>query len=61
MSPHSCLCRSPASPQSLRRHWELDEAPADFYQGTDGTAEYSRRKAVSVNPLLKSILILQGL
>ena len=35
-----------ASPNSLRRHWELDEAPAYYYQNTEGTPEYDRRKAV---------------
>jgi len=34
------------SPNSLRRHWELDEAPAHYYQDTEGTPEYDRRKAV---------------
>lgn len=34
------------SPTSLRRHWDLDEAPASFYQNTSGTPEYDRRKAV---------------
>nr|GAT59975.1 predicted protein [Mycena chlorophos] len=31
---------------SLQRHWELDNAPTDYYQDTDGTAEYDRRKAL---------------
>ncbi|KAJ7068412.1 armadillo-type protein [Mycena amicta] len=31
---------------SLQRHWELNDAPSDYYQETDGTAEYDRRKAL---------------
>ncbi|KAF9268117.1 ARM repeat-containing protein [Marasmius fiardii PR-910] len=31
---------------TLQRHWELDDAPDDFYQGTKGTPEYDRRKQV---------------
>ncbi|KAF7332027.1 Importin N-terminal domain-containing protein [Mycena kentingensis (nom. inval.)] len=31
---------------SLQRHWELDHAPNDYYQNTDGTPEYGRRKAL---------------
>ncbi|KAG6833896.1 hypothetical protein H0H87_007907 [Tephrocybe sp. NHM501043] len=31
---------------SLRKHWELDEAPHSYYQETEGTPEYDRRKAV---------------
>ncbi|TFK43406.1 armadillo-type protein [Crucibulum laeve] len=34
------------SPTSLKRFWELDEAPAAYYQDTEGTPEYERRKAV---------------
>ncbi|KAG6903497.1 hypothetical protein C0995_005520 [Termitomyces sp. Mi166 len=37
--------RSSAS-YNLRKHWELNEAPASFYQDTEGTPEYDRRKAV---------------
>ncbi|KAG5648935.1 hypothetical protein DXG03_000284 [Asterophora parasitica] len=37
---------SPPSANDLRRHWELEEAPAQFYQNTEGTPEYDRRKAV---------------
>jgi hypothetical protein len=42
---------SPApSPSSLRRYWELDEAPLYYYLGTEGTSEYDRRKAVRIIP-----------
>jgi hypothetical protein len=34
------------SPTNLRRHWELDEAPSEYYQESDGTVEYDRRHAV---------------
>ncbi|TFK29370.1 ran binding protein 11 [Coprinopsis marcescibilis] len=34
------------SPTNLRRHWELDEAPAAYYQDSEGTIEYDRRKAL---------------
>ncbi|KAH6915318.1 ran binding protein 11 [Coprinopsis sp. MPI-PUGE-AT-0042] len=34
------------SPTNLRRHWELDEAPAEYYQESDGTVEYDRRHAM---------------
>lgn len=34
------------SPTNLRRHWELDEAPSDYYRDTEGTLEYDRRKAL---------------
>lgn len=38
---------SPApSPHGLKRLWELDEAPRQFYQNTEGTPEHDRRKAV---------------
>ncbi|KAG6911227.1 hypothetical protein DXG01_003094 [Tephrocybe rancida] len=30
----------------LRKHWELREAPESYYQETEGTPEYDRRKAV---------------
>ncbi|KAF9464415.1 armadillo-type protein [Collybia nuda] len=39
--------RSPIpSANNLRRHWELDEAPDYYYQNTEGTPEYDRRKVV---------------
>ncbi|KAJ2920088.1 hypothetical protein MD484_g369, partial [Candolleomyces efflorescens] len=34
------------SPTNLRRHWELDEAPRDYYQDSEGTPEFDRRKAL---------------
>jgi len=34
------------SPSNLVRYWELSEAPAYYYQGTEGTPEYERRKAI---------------
>ncbi|KAF9451646.1 ARM repeat-containing protein [Macrolepiota fuliginosa MF-IS2] len=34
------------SPPPLRRYWDVDEAPSWFYQNTEGTPEYGRRKAV---------------
>ncbi|KAJ7178998.1 armadillo-type protein [Mycena filopes] len=30
----------------LQRHWELNEAPHTYYQNSEGTAEYTRRKMV---------------
>ncbi|KAF8623412.1 hypothetical protein AX15_006355 [Amanita polypyramis BW_CC] len=33
------------SPTNLMRYWELSEAPVHYYQGTEGTPEYDRRKA----------------
>jgi len=35
-----------ASPTSLKRYWELDEPLSAYYQGSEGTPEYERRKAV---------------
>lgn len=34
------------SPTNLRRHWELDEAPLEYYQESEGTVEYDRRHAM---------------
>lgn len=34
------------SSQPLKRYWDVDEAPSWFYQNTEGTPEYERRKAV---------------
>lgn len=34
------------SPTNLRRHWELNEAPSEYYQDSEGTPEYDRRKAL---------------
>ncbi|KAJ3548466.1 hypothetical protein NMY22_g1252 [Coprinellus aureogranulatus] len=34
------------SPTNLRRHWELDEAPSEYYQNSEGTLEYDRRKTL---------------
>ncbi|KAJ7276541.1 armadillo-type protein [Mycena haematopus] len=34
------------SPLNLQRFWELDEAPSAYYQNTEGTPEYDRRKMV---------------
>ncbi|KAK7470477.1 hypothetical protein VKT23_001903 [Stygiomarasmius scandens] len=34
------------SPLNLKRHWELGDAPAEYYQETEGTPEYERRKRV---------------
>ena len=38
------LNRTPSN--TLQRHWELDDAPEEFYQQTEGTPEYARRKEV---------------
>lgn len=35
-----------ASPTSLQRYWELDEPLSAYYQGSEGTPEYERRKVV---------------
>lgn len=40
---------------NLKRHWELDEAPREYYQGSEGTPEYARRKAVRVMRFLPTI------
>ncbi|TFK75774.1 ARM repeat-containing protein [Pluteus cervinus] len=34
------------SPNPFKRHWELDEAPRDYYDSTEETPEYERRKAL---------------
>ncbi|KAF7355443.1 Importin N-terminal domain-containing protein [Mycena sanguinolenta] len=34
------------SPLNLQRYWELNEAPSTYYQNTEGTPEYDRRKMV---------------
>ncbi|KAJ7498772.1 armadillo-type protein [Mycena latifolia] len=34
------------SPLNLQRYWELDEAPPAYYQNTESTPEFNRRKAV---------------
>ncbi|KXN86407.1 Importin-11 [Leucoagaricus sp. SymC.cos] len=34
------------SPPPLKRYWDVDEAPSWFYQNTEGTPEYNRRKTV---------------
>ncbi|KAJ7781094.1 armadillo-type protein [Mycena metata] len=35
-----------ADENTLQRHWELNEAPHTYYQNSEGTAEYNRRKMV---------------
>ncbi|KAJ7507960.1 armadillo-type protein [Mycena galericulata] len=46
------LSENVLSPLNLQRHWELDEAPPAYYQGTEGTPEFDRRKAVyDVDPV----------
>ncbi|KAJ7765016.1 armadillo-type protein [Mycena maculata] len=37
------------SPLNLQRHWELNEAPPAYYQNTEGSPEFHRRKAVYDN------------
>jgi len=37
-----------SSSASLKRYWDVDEAPSWFYQNTEGMPEYERRKAVSI-------------
>ncbi|KAJ7590824.1 armadillo-type protein [Mycena floridula] len=37
---------TPVSPNNLQRHWELDLAPHEWFQNTENTAEFHRRKAV---------------
>ncbi|KAG6854857.1 hypothetical protein C0991_012047 [Blastosporella zonata] len=39
---------------SLRKYWELDEAPQSYYQETHGTPEYDRRKAVYDRDLVRT-------
>lgn len=39
----------PPSPTNLHRFWELDKPPASYFHETDGTPEYGRRQAVSIN------------
>ncbi|KAF9495444.1 ARM repeat-containing protein [Pleurotus eryngii] len=34
------------SPLNLKRYWELDEAPAEYYSDSEDTPEYNRRKAL---------------
>lgn len=38
----------------IRRFWEQDEPPSSYYQETEGTPEYNRRKAVRI---LKTLFI----
>lgn len=45
---HDLHLVSEPSPLNLQRFWELDEAPAAYYQNTEGTPEYERRKMVCV-------------
>lgn len=40
-----------SSPPPLKRYWDVDEAPSWFYQNTEGTPEYERRKAVCITQL----------
>ncbi|KAJ6486383.1 armadillo-type protein [Mycena vitilis] len=37
---------SELSPLNLQRFWELDEAPPAYYQKTEGTPEFDRRKMI---------------
>jgi len=37
-----------SSSPPLKRYWDVDEAPSWFYQNTEGTPEYERRKAVCI-------------
>lgn len=44
---HNVIPSAPlASPTSLKRYWELDEPLSAYYQGSEGTPEYERRKVV---------------
>ncbi|KAG2013512.1 ran binding protein 11 [Coprinopsis cinerea AmutBmut pab1-1] len=43
------------SPTNLRRHWELDEAPTEYYQDSEGTVEYDRRKALYERDPVRSV------
>lgn len=45
-SDRACSLSPVPSPDNFKRHWELDEAPRSYYQDTEGTPEYDRRKAV---------------
>jgi hypothetical protein len=36
----------PSSPRNIKCYWEQDDPPAAYFQGTEGTPEYERRKAV---------------
>jgi len=40
-----------SSPPPLKHYWDVDEAPSWFYQNTEGTPEYERRKAVCITRL----------
>jgi hypothetical protein len=35
-----------SSPRSIKCYWEQDEPPRSYFQGTEGTLEYERRKTV---------------
>jgi hypothetical protein len=35
-----------SSPRNIKCYWEQDEPPLSYFQGTEGTLEYERRKAV---------------
>ncbi|KAJ3573347.1 hypothetical protein NP233_g2485 [Leucocoprinus birnbaumii] len=43
------------SPPPLKRYWDVDEAPSWFYQNTEGTPEYDRRKAVYEHDPVRTI------
>ncbi|KAF8639750.1 hypothetical protein AX17_001012 [Amanita inopinata Kibby_2008] len=43
------------SPRNLRRYWELSEAPPYYYQNTEGTPEYDRRKAIYENDPVRTM------
>ncbi|KAJ7638980.1 armadillo-type protein [Roridomyces roridus] len=45
------------SPLNLQRHWELDEAPASYYQDTEGTSEFDRRKAVYDRDPVRTVVL----
>ena len=36
----------------IQRYWEQDEPPASYYQQSEGTLEYDRRKLVGTSQFL---------
>lgn len=46
-----------SSPRSIKRYWEQDEPPLSYFQGTEGTLEYQRRKEIYENDPVRTTLL----
>ncbi|KAF8195734.1 armadillo-type protein [Mycena galopus ATCC 62051] len=47
------------SPLNLQRYWELNEAPSNYYQNSEGTPEYDRRKTVYDRDPVRTVQLTQ--